>query len=56
MGFKRENFNEGLGLTHGIDGWLLSGELMKVINRNSGVGFGKTIPHWKFNSMRKMME
>jgi hypothetical protein len=56
VGFKRVNFNEGLGLIHEFDGRLLSNDLQKFITQDPGVHFGKTIPRWKGNSTRKTME
>jgi len=50
------SFDEGLGLTHEIDGQLLSNEFLEVITRDPCVGFRKNIPCWKDNLMRKMME
>jgi hypothetical protein len=53
---KKVNFNGGPRLIHKLDGRLLSIKIMEVITRDMGVSFGQTIPCWKGNSMRKMME
>jgi hypothetical protein len=55
VGFKRANFNEGLGLIHEFDGHMLSNDLQKFITQDSGIHFGKTISRWKGNLIRKTM-
>jgi hypothetical protein len=42
VGFKRVDFDEGLGLIHEFDGRLLSNDLQKFIVQDLGVCFGKT--------------
>jgi hypothetical protein len=56
VGLKQGIFYQGLRLTHELDGRLLSNDFLKVINWDMGIGFGQTIPCWKFNLMRKIME
>jgi hypothetical protein len=50
------NLNEGIRLTYELDERLLSNELLKVVSRDSSINFQQTIPCWKGDLMRKMME